>query len=83
MQENRIESIRFYAFIIFIGGREGAGNIFREACYIFDIVSPGIEFRTAVSERAARNERFRLKKRQRKRKRKREREVETKRRERF
>lgn len=28
----------------------GGGNIFREECYIFDIVSPGIEFRTGVSE---------------------------------
>lgn len=48
-ESSRVESIQLYAFIIFIE-REG-GNIFREACYIFDIVSPEMEFRTGVSGR--------------------------------
>lgn len=44
-----IESI--YGFMRLLFSSEGKKrNIFREECYIFDIVSPGIEFRTGVSE---------------------------------
>lgn len=60
--------------LLFSSGGEKKKNIFREECYIFDIVSPGIEFRTGVSEQKWTIE---------KKKKKKEREDETKRRKRF
>lgn len=70
-----IESI--YGFMRLLFSSEGKKrNIFREECYIFDIVSPGIEFRTGVSE-----QKWTIEKK--KKKREGEREDETKRRKRL